>query len=304
MADALARATTQAVGVEDRSILDRIVDGNNHGVAVVAQEMERNPHRWLEVLRHSQDRLAVLTGHLTGDQIRQPSYCDDWTVAQVLSHLGSGAEIFLMIVQAAQSGSEPPERADFSVVWDRWNAKTPDEQQRDFVVADAALLDALVSIGDGLDRISIRAMGRDMDMTEFLGMRLGEHALHAWDVAVSFDPGEEVDAKAVSLLIDRLPALGGALGRPAPDGGGDPLQLTVVTSNPVRSYEFDLGAPVSIADIGAAPDRTDLHLPAEALLRLVYGRLDAEHQPPYLTMLDPGSTGSSLQSLRAAFPGF
>jgi len=266
--------------------------------------VEKNPYRWLEVLRHSQDRLAVLAGDLTGDQIRQPSYCDDWTVAQVLSHLGSGAEIFLMIVRAAQSGSEPPERADFSAVWDRWNAKSPEEQRRDFLVADATLLDALVSIGDGFDRMSIRAMGRDMDMTEFLGMRLGEHALHAWDVAVTFDPGEEVDAESVSLLIDRLPALGGALGRPTPDGVRDPLQLTVVTSNPVRSYEFDIGATVSIADIGAAPDRSDLHLPAEALLRLVHGRLDGAHQPPDLAVHDPVSTGSSLQSLRAAFPGF
>ncbi len=38
-------------------------------------------------------------------------------------------------------------------------------------------------------------------------------------------------------------------------------------------------------------------LPAEAFVRLVYGRLDAAHTPPVDT------DGVSLDDLRAAFPG-
>jgi hypothetical protein len=42
-----------------------------------------------------------------------------------------------------------------------------------------------------------------------------------------------------------------------------------------------------------------LRLPAEALLRLVYGRLDSDHTP---ASVDAG--GHPLDSLRRAFPGF
>jgi hypothetical protein len=43
-------------------------------------------------------------------------------------------------------------------------------------------------------------------------------------------------------------------------------------------------------------DDPDLVLPAEALIRLVYGRLDPEHTPPV------GGT-ADLDELRRVFPG-
>jgi hypothetical protein len=42
----------------------------------------------------------------------------------------------------------------------------------------------------------------------------------------------------------------------------------------------------------------ELRLPAEAFLRLVYGRLDREHTPP------ADDNAVDLDQLRAAFPGF
>jgi hypothetical protein len=51
------------------------------------------------------------------------------------------------------------------------------------------------------------------------------------------------------------------------------------------------------ADTGAAQGETALHLPAEALIRLIYGRLDPEHTPPV-----DGET--DLDALRRVFPGF
>ncbi len=46
-----------------------------------------------------------------------------------------------------------------------------------------------------------------------------------------------------------------------------------------------------------APDTTRLHLPAEALIRLVYGRLDPEHTPAI-------EGDADLDALRRTFPGF
>jgi uncharacterized protein (TIGR03083 family) len=270
--------------------------------------MEKDPQVWFRELRRSHDRLSTLAEALSPEDLRRTSYCDEWSVAQVLSHLGSGAEIFSMILDAARSGTEPPGLEGFRVVWDRWDAKDPDQQRVAFRAADSAFLESLESLDDPLDSFVITAMGRQMDMAEFLGMRLGEHAVHAWDVGVSFEPTEVVDAHAVELLIDRLPAVGTALGRPAPDVARSPQRVVVATTDPIRAYTFDVGATVTVAEAGrdgdGQPTRVDLHLPAEALLRLVYGRLDADHTPPLDPADDATSATSILDVLRATYPGF
>ena len=43
---------------------------------------------------------------------------------------------------------------------------------------------------------------------------------------------------------------------------------------------------------------SELRLPAEAFVRLLYGRLDPDHTPP------AESTGVDLDELRPIFPGF
>src|SRR4051794_41600055 len=53
------------------------------------------------------ERLARLVGTLTDEQLTQPSGASGWTVAQVLSHLGSGAEITLETLRAGLAGTDP-----------------------------------------------------------------------------------------------------------------------------------------------------------------------------------------------------
>jgi hypothetical protein len=130
------------------------------------------------------------------------------------------------------------------------------------------------------------------DLAGVLGMRLSEHAVHTWDVAVVLDPAAKVAQDAVDLLVDRLPTLTGFLGKQATAL----VTVAVTTTGPERAFTLDTGgvtlAPAGPGDTPAA----SLALPAEALLRLVYGRLDAE----------PGlqATGVTLPELRSVFPGF
>src|ERR1700745_88391 len=49
-----------------------------------------DPRALIGILRDSHDRLVALVQPLGPDQLRSQSYDDDWTIAQVLSHLGSG----------------------------------------------------------------------------------------------------------------------------------------------------------------------------------------------------------------------
>ena len=56
---------------------------------------------WISAARASHERLATIAAPLTEDQLTSQSYDTEWTVAQVLSHIGSGAEIFGLILDAS-----------------------------------------------------------------------------------------------------------------------------------------------------------------------------------------------------------
>jgi uncharacterized protein (TIGR03083 family) len=250
-------------------------------------------------LRTSQDRLAALAAPLTAEQLRQPSYDDDWTVAALLSHLGSQAELMDGFLAAGIAGEDPPSRDSFPAVWDRWNAMTPEDQRDGALETTEAHLARFEAMTDAqLEAFDIDLFGiMQLDATGFAQTRLGEHALHTWDLAVVLDPTATVPEEASALIVDSVGALAARAGR----AEGTHVSLRVDTASPTRSFALVIGDGVSIspwAD-GLETDGT-LRLPAEALVRLVYGRLDAAHTPDAV-QLDAEST--TLDDLRGAFPG-
>jgi uncharacterized protein (TIGR03083 family) len=261
--------------------------------------MESNPHVWIETLRRSHDRLAQLAEPLTPDQLREQSYCTDWSVAQVLSHLGSGAEIALMMLPGALGEAEPVSRDAFPPVWDKWNAKSPDDQAADALTADERQVSTLEALTDEqLARMKMDFFGMQLDAVGIIRMRLGEHALHSWDVAVYTDPEASVSADAAALLIDNVAGfLAPRLGKPL----DEPFSVRITTTDPARDYLLTSGESVSMTDWPGDEDADVPHvsMPAEALLRLSYGRLDPDHTPASVTG-DP----AALDKLRAIFPGF
>lgn len=260
--------------------------------------MERDPHPWIAALRNSHERLASLVTPLTPEQLRGRSYCRDWSVAQVLSHLGSGAEIALMSLPGALGQAEPVDRAAFQPVWDVWNAKSPDEQAADCLTWDEKHVRALEQLSDDeLARISMPFIGgMILDSVGMVGLRLGEHALHTWDVAVTGDPAATVAPDAVNLLIDNVPRfLAPRLGRP-PDVA---YRARIRTTGPDRDYLLEAADPVTMTDWpGDGGADTEIGMPSEALLRLAYGRLDPAHTPAGV-VADP----AYLDRLRMMFPG-
>ena len=98
--------------------------------------MTEGPRTWIATLRRSHDNLASLVEPMTPEQVRGQSYCRDWTNAQVLSHLGSGAEIALLMLPGALGEGPPASRDAFPPVWDVWNAKSPDDQAADAIASD------------------------------------------------------------------------------------------------------------------------------------------------------------------------
>jgi hypothetical protein len=143
----------------------------------------------------------------------------------------------------------------------------------------------------------------DLDATGLARMRLSEHAVHTWDVAAALDPAATVAADAVDLLIDTLGQMVARAAKP----DGRPRLVRVLTSDPERQFILQTGEAVTLTPASGEPAAeaaasaeaaAELRLPAEALLRLCYGRLDPAHTPPVK------STGVDLDELRALFPGF
>jgi len=258
--------------------------------------METSPDPWIGALRHSHERLQEAAGPLDAAQLEQLSYASEWSIAQVLSHLGSQAEIFGLFLAAGLTGQDPPGREEFVPIWAVWNAKSPQAQASDALRADQATLEQFESLDDEQRaRLRLQMFGMDLDITGLARMRLSEHAVHTWDVAVALDPAATIEPDAVALLIDML---GQSVGRSAkPDG--QQRRVRVVTTDPERSFILETGPAVTLTESdGDDEGLPELRLPAEALIRLVYGRLDPAHTPSV------EAKGVDLDELRAIFPGF
>lgn len=208
----------------------------------------------LEALRGSVERLRRIVEPLTSEQLRASAYPTEWCIADVLSHIGSGAVIMGLRLDATVEGRELPDDVA-QPIWDEWNAKSPEAKAADGLAADRTVLDQFDALSaDQKAGLSFSVGPIQLDFTTFLGLRLNEHALHTWDIEVALDPSATVPTDAARFVVDQLGMLVQFAGRP------------------------------------------DLELPAEALIRLVYGRLDVDHTP-----LVRGD--ADLDELRRAFPG-
>jgi uncharacterized protein (TIGR03083 family) len=257
--------------------------------------MEQDPGPWIDVLRRSHDALRELAEPLTAEQLQQRSYDTDWSIAQVLSHLGSQAEVFSLFLDAGLNGQDPPGRDAFPSIWDAWNTRGPQAQASDSLQANEALVQRFESLDDDQkERFRLQLFGMDADMTGLLRMRVGEHAIHSWDVAVALDPAARVAPDAVGLLVDTLGPLAARAGKP----GGARMRLLVSTTDPERRFTLESGETVTLEPSAGEEALPELRLPAEALVRLAYGRLDPGHTPPV------EARGVDLDQLRRIFPGF
>ena len=114
----------------------------------ITTAVETDPHRWIEVLRESQDSLAALVSPLTPEQLRGPSY-HSWSIAQVLGRLGSQAEIYMGWIDAAVQHTEPAGRDTMQPIRDAWDGRSPDAQAADSIACNERLVRRFESLSEG-----------------------------------------------------------------------------------------------------------------------------------------------------------
>ncbi len=256
---------------------------------------------WLAALHETSARLDALTRDLSEAALARPSFAANWTIAQVLSHLGSAADISARLVKRGLAGgTETLGRAELERIWGRWNALGPVQQRAEWTAADVrhlALLDAL----DAEQRAALRVpyFAGPLDLTAYAGYRLSEQSVHAWDIEVALAPGAVIPAPEVALLWDRLDVVatrfrdGATLSRLAPANilvsrTDDRHAAALLLTCELHLYPCEPAEPAIATVTGTT----------EALVRLVYGR----DRPGVDEVTVAGAM--TLGDLRALFPGY
>ncbi|MBX5490261.1 MAG: maleylpyruvate isomerase family mycothiol-dependent enzyme [Chloroflexi bacterium] len=225
--------------------------------------------------------VARLTDELRADPSLwdRPSACSEWTVGDVACHMAESNDRFLQIVSAALDGQPVPE---FSPQQRAERQAAVKARGRDAVLAQ--LVERVNAVFDRLENATPEGLARTvtvpagtLSMAQVASQRLSEVALHSWDIRSAADPRAGLAPATVPLLLDGvLGSVGRLAGRRVP-------------ADRALTYYLDLsgeaGGPVTLtlADGQAtarrgAPAHADvtLHLPAEAAIRLFWGRLGLE----------------------------
>lgn len=256
--------------------------------------------RTIAALRSVHDDLAGHVQGLSDEQLSGPSGASEWTVAQVLSHLGSGAEIARAGYLAARDDTEPPGQDFNQEVWARWDALGPAEQATGFLEHDAALLETLEALTPEQResfRMQLGFLPAPLDLASSAGLRLNEAAQHSWDVRVALDEAATLDPASAEVLIDQFTGgLGFLLGF---TGKADQLSEPALVEIEHSGVALTIDDTVGLSSSTSGATATFSGAP-EAALRLISGRLTAPYTPAGVQV-----TGNvTLDDLRRVFPGF
>ncbi len=263
--------------------------------------MTSKAERAISALRTGYDTLAEQVGGLQPDDLVRPSGASEWKIADVLSHLGSGAEIGLAVLEGALDGTGRPADDFNPSVWDRWNAMSPADQASNFLTANQKLIQRYEGLSDEQladVRIDFGFLPAPVDVETAAGMRLSEFALHSWDVRVGFDPDAALAPEATEILLDGVSRLLGWAGKA--DQYDGTAALTVNTTAPDRTFGLTIADAVELTDTPATPDG-EMNAPAEYIVRLITGRNAPQYTPASVTLTSDKIT---LDQLRQVFPGF
>ncbi|MFL6054021.1 MAG: maleylpyruvate isomerase family mycothiol-dependent enzyme [Actinoallomurus sp.] len=252
---------------------------------------------WLAALNAASERLIKTVHDLSDDDLARPSFADGWSIAQVLSHLGSAAEIGMMLVQRGIDGdTTAPTAADARPVWQRWDALSGRAQCTAWFEVDRRHRELLAALdAQQLESVRVPYFAGLLGMPAYAGYRLSEQSVHAWDIEVALDPTATIPVSEVELLWERLDLVAtrfrdaDVLRRLAPK--------RLAVRLPGRALTLDLDTELHLRDGAPADPAASVAGPAEAVLRLVYGRNRPED--------DVTVTGDlTLHDLRRLFPGF
>ena len=223
---------------------------------------------------------------LSPDDLQKPSACEDWSVADVLGHLG-GQAFALQVNRGIQGDYSPPEGATAVADHDEDGfargisdrAKTTREQHGEQLVTVVnQRLDETVTVFNGVDPKEWETLcywppGPEPVRT-LLDMRIAELTMHTWDIRSVLDGEYHLSPDSVGVLIDTVDRAVRRAFRPDPSLAR-PLVHRFVVSGPAATSR-DIVIAAEGPQVGPAGDQepdVTFQCDGETYVLVMYGRL-------------------------------
>jgi uncharacterized protein (TIGR03083 family) len=234
-----------------------------------------------------------------------PTNCTEWTVRQVVSHLGSGAEIHLLTIQEQLDGAAPVTPEVRQRIWSHFDSLAPDALYRDFRGRNLAYLSYLEGLPPDRRERTVKFFMGERPVAGYAVYRLFELSLHSWDIRVGLDPTVRLLPTSVAPLWS---VLAENVNRRAKAEAKTELNGTVwgiAVHGPVERQMALVvrDGTVALTDAPPSPPAALLRLPAEAFIRLVSGRLPLEAAEAAGEVAIAGDRATVLR-LNQLFAGF
>ena len=267
----------------------------------MALETAADARRVAGLLRAEYQRQVALLGTLQPAEWEAPSYCADWKVYQVVSHLGSGPEISRGSLAQAVAGGPEFGDAERRAVWDRFDNLQPGQVYAAYRETNERFLGFLESLSDAqLGSQAPWFAGGTAPLARLLAARLNETTLHYWDLRVMRDPAATLTREN---LLDVLDFNLSTLDRNVKAEQAGQLQgatLEFHLEDPPGRIGFGVAEPIGNIRRGPVPN-PDLVVtaPTEVFIRLIWNRYRPPAAPGRLVLSRP----ELLDDLLATFPG-
>jgi uncharacterized protein (TIGR03083 family) len=259
----------------------------------------------LTALKREDQSLRQEVDSQPSSYVEQDSFCSEWKNYQVISHLGSGAEIFQHSLEAALDGKEALTPEGRQAIWGYFDGLAPQEVYPQYKDRVGKLIAYLEALPESKQNEIVPTFAGNLPLPKAVLMRLNEMALHVWDLQVKRDPSTKLDDKAAALLlpmvVDRLPNRAKREGLDELRGrrvgfdisGAASSQFTLTPGTEQASVEQGLPANALFT----------VKMSAEAFERLVSGREPIDKAVTAGTAQVSGDT-SSMTSLNKIFSGY
>src|SRR5690349_4182216 len=176
-----------------------------HAIVVGVTATDSNPYPRIKA--YERRELERLNGYLKGLDAEgwiEQSYCSDWLVYQVVSHIGSGSRIGGMRIQAWVGGGPPVTREAMQQVWGHFDSLGPTQMYAAFADAIQEYLKVEAATPDDAGLTEVDGFAGKRPLYGYQISRTWELACHAWDVYVARDRSTRLDGDAVALLAGNL----------------------------------------------------------------------------------------------------
>ena len=169
----------------------------------------------LDALALARSEFARRLRLVTDDDWELPTPCDDWTVRDLVVHVVGGDRMSAALLRGAS-------REEATAI-----RKTIDLGEDAVAAFDAEADEVAAAFAEpgAFDYNFVHPSGMEITGERLLGFRIGDYALHGWDLARAIGADENLDDDLVQVLWNALAPMAGMIGNSGVFGAGPTGQV-------------------------------------------------------------------------------